>query len=297
MQTIGAIEHNAERALKFDIAEHPIAIQLGGSDPIGLAQSAVLAQHCGFDEINLNLGCPSDRVQSGRFGACLMNDPSVVSDCIAAMKEVVHIPVTAKVRIGIDENDSYDFFSNFSQLLINVKIDKLIVHARKAWLNGLSPKQNRTIPPVQYEYVYQFKKENPYIPLVINGNIGSLEEVKNHLDIVDGVMLGRLACNDPYAIATIHHGLYPDVPLPSRVQLLQQYQSYFHEQSSLGVPLSLLFKAILNLAHGLPNAKCWKNVLVEYLKNKQAVQMTHLIEIMHQLESYNHGILEQSLVN
>lgn len=297
MQTIGAIEHNVKRALQFDDSEHPIALQLGGSDPLALAKCASTAAHAGFDEVNLNLGCPSDRVQSGRFGACLMKDPKLVSQCISAIKKKVSIPVSAKIRIGIDNDDSYQYFSAFAQVLIDSKVDKLIIHARKAWLNGLSPKQNRTVPPIQYDYVYQLKKDYPSLPIVINGNIQLVNAVINHLTKVDGVMLGRLACSAPYTLANIHNVLYPDIPTPSRAALLQKYQGYFEEQRSSGVPLSLLFKAIFNLAHGLANAKVWKALLMTYLNNKQPVQMNHLIDVMYQLELDNHGILEQSLVN
>ncbi|HAT9648893.1 TPA: tRNA dihydrouridine(20/20a) synthase DusA, partial [Legionella pneumophila subsp. pneumophila] len=186
MQTTGAVQNNPDRALYFNSVEHPIAIQLGGADKSALVKCAIIAEQKGFNEINLNLGCPSDKVQAGRFGACLMKEPEHVADCIRAIKQVVGIPVTAKTRIGIDNQDSYEFFRSFSLHLVEAGCDKLIIHARKAWLNGLNPKQNRTIPPVNYDYVYELKKEIPHIFITINGNILTVEEINSHLKHVDG---------------------------------------------------------------------------------------------------------------
>jgi tRNA-dihydrouridine synthase A len=263
MQTPGAIQHNPERALGFNTIEHPIALQLGGADRAALVSCARIAEAQGYDEINLNLGCPSDRVQAGRFGACLMAEPQAVADCIKAMKDAVRIPVTAKTRIGIDHQDSYEFFSDFVQSLVEAGCDKLIVHARKAWLHGLNPKQNRTIPPLHYEYVYQIKQAFPSIPVVINGNIQTLDAIQTHLMQTDGVMLGRLACNNPYAIAEMHHHLYPNTPLSDRATTLKCYLDYAADAFTQGVPMSLLLKPIFNLAHGLPGAKAWKAQLMQ----------------------------------
>lgn len=262
MQTYGAMTNNPARALGFNEIEKPLALQVGGSDKAELIKCAKLAQEYGFSEINLNLGCPSDRVQAGRFGACLMAEPQHVAECIAAMKQVVDIPVTAKLRIGIDQQDSYAFFSSFAEQLIGVGCDKLIVHARKAWLHGLSPKQNRTIPPLHYDYVYKIKEAYPEVPIVINGNIASTEEVVLHLQHVDGVMLGRLACQNPYAIAIIHHALYPHIPQPDRNTVLKEYIAYAQSVFNQGVSLSLLLKPIFNYAHGLPGARAWKTELM-----------------------------------
>ncbi len=263
MQTAGAIEYNPARALDcYFPLEHPLALQLGGSDISALVRCAQQAEAHGFAEVNLNLGCPSDRVQAGRFGACLMAEPLHVAECISAMKQAVNIPITAKTRIGIDEQDSYDYFASFARALVDAGCDKLIVHARKAWLKGLSPKQNRTVPPLHYDYVYQIKKEYPTLPIVINGNIQTLDETNQHLQSVDGVMLGRLACQNPYQIAVIHHALHPEVPLPSRETVLQQYVDYV---LSLGQPrtgIGHLIKPILNLTHGLPGSKAWREQLV-----------------------------------
>jgi tRNA-dihydrouridine synthase A len=268
MLTSGAILHNPARTLDFNEMEHPIAMQLGGSDKHALAKAASSAEQAGYDEINLNLGCPSDKVQAGHFGACLMNEPQRVVKCIEAIRQAVSIPVTAKTRIGIDNQDSYEFFSDFARRLIDAGCQKLVVHARKAWLNGLSPKQNRTIPPVQYDYVYRFKKEFPHIPIVINGNIVSEEQINEHLNQVDGVMLGRLACDNPYKIAMIHQHLYPEVPILSRNELVSQYVPYVLEQQAKGVSLSLLIKPLFNLSFGLPGASQWKKQLMAVLQTK-----------------------------
>lgn len=269
MQTPEAIQHNPQRTLAFDPIENPIALQLGGSDIKKLVEATKIGEQHGFSEINLNLGCPSDRVQSGRFGACLMLEPNHVADCIQAMKGAVKIPVTAKTRIGIDHQDSYAFFSDFAHHLVNAGADKLIIHARKAWLKGLSPKQNRTVPPVHYESVYQLKNELPHIPIIINGNIKTINEIQTHLKQVDGVMLGRLACDNPYAIAEIHHALYPEIPLISRQAALESYIDYLNKIiSKEHISISLLLKPIFNLAHGLPKARYWKQKLLEIQQSK-----------------------------
>jgi tRNA-dihydrouridine synthase A len=269
MQTPGAIFNNPKRALDFHAMESPLAIQLGGADKKALVECAKKAEQQGFSEVNLNLGCPSDRVQSGRFGACLMAEPLRVADCVAAMKEAISIPVTTKTRIGIDEQDSYDFFANFVQNLVQAGSDKLIVHARKAWLHGLNPKQNRTIPPLHYDYVYNIKKTLT-IPVVINGNINELPDIKEHLKQVDGVMLGRLAYQNPYAIAVIHHELYPETPLVKRAEVIKNYVEYAQAQLALNVPISLLLKPIFNITHGLPYARQWKARLMTIQQTKDA---------------------------
>ncbi|MDP3562250.1 MAG: tRNA dihydrouridine(20/20a) synthase DusA [Legionellaceae bacterium] len=277
MQTPGAIKHNPTRALDFHPMETPLALQLGGSDRHELVTAARVAAHHGYNEINLNLGCPSDRVQAGRFGACLMAEPEHVADCIRAMKDAVNIPVTAKTRIGIDHQDNYDFFSTFAHSLIEAGCDKLIVHARKAWLHGLSPKQNRTIPPVQYDYVYKIKQELPDTPIVINGNINTIDDIQTHLKQVDGVMLGRLACNNPYAVALIHHALDPDTPLLSRNDVLQQYLAYINSINYAAVPMSLLLKPLFNMSHGLEGARQWKEQLLSVQQSRSIQELSRII--------------------
>lgn len=261
MQTTGAIENNSTRALQTHPSDKPVALQLGGADKDDLVRSAERAQAAGFVEVNLNLGCPSDRVQAGRFGACLMTEGTHVAACISAMKAAVDIPVTAKTRIGIDLQDSYAFFSEFATQLVDAGCDKLVVHARKAWLKGLSPKQNRSIPPLHYDYVYQFKKEHAHLPIVINGNIQTLNDVQHHLRCVDGVMIGRMACQNPYLMAFIHQYLYPSSILLSRAEVLQRYLDLVLNLP-VQVGLGQLIKPILNLAHGLPGSKAWREQLV-----------------------------------
>lgn len=284
MQTVGAIVNNPSRALAFHPIEHPLALQLGGAEREGLIRCAKIAQDLGFAEINLNLGCPSDRVQAGHFGACLMAEPKKVVDCIAALKASVTIPVTAKTRIGIDSQDSYEFFSAFANELIDAGCDKLIVHARKAWLTGLNPKQNRTIPPLHYDYVYKIKNERPTIPVVINGNIQSVDEIKHHMQFVNGVMLGRLVCNNPYALTEIHHYYYPEIAKPSRQEILTDYLDYAESQLKQGISLSLLLKPIFNMAHGLPGAKKWKAELVTIQQMKNAEGLRKIINQIEQME-------------
>lgn len=291
MQTTGAIKNNPQRALAFIQQEHPIAIQLGGSDIQALAESARAAEETGYDEVNLNLGCPSDKVQAGRFGACLMNEPEHVVACVRAMKQAVTIPVTTKVRIGIDEQDSYEFFRGFALGLIEAGSDKLVVHARKAWLHGLNPKQNRTIPPVHYDYVYRIKEELPHIPVIINGNITSLNDIKEHLNYVDGVMLGRLACDNSYQIALIHHALYPDTPLLKRSELLIRYKQYTLEHYEQGIPLSLLMKPIFTFAHGLPGASQWKKKLMDLVQHKNCLLFDELLCYLQDIEHANEPAL------
>nr|WP_276559013.1 tRNA dihydrouridine(20/20a) synthase DusA [Fluoribacter dumoffii] len=291
MQTTGAIQNNPLRALQYIEMEHPIALQLGGSDPDALALCAQEAERAGYDEININLGCPSDKVQAGRFGACLMKEPKQVSDCIQAMRQAVTIPVTAKTRIGIDHQDSYEFFSDFVHHLLEAGAQKIIVHARKAWLNGLNPKQNRTIPPVNYDYVYRLKDEIPEIPVVINGNILNIEEIKNHLQFVEGVMLGRLACDNPFQIATIHQDLFPDTPKQTRSQVFELYLDYLLEEYSKGASLSLLIKPIFNLAFGLPGASQWKKTLMLILQQKNLAPFQELRDYLQNIEAYAENVV------
>lgn len=287
MQTIGAIMHNRQRALLYHPLEHPLALQLGGADQQALTECAKIAQDSGFAEINLNLGCPSDRVQAGRFGACMMKEPALVADCIAAMKDAVSIPVTAKTRIGLDHDDSYEFFANFARQLALAGCDKLIVHARKAWLKGLNPHQNRTIPPVHYDYAYRIKEELTDIPVVINGNISQINDIMTHLKHVDGVMLGRLACDNPYALAAIHRTLYSCEPIRRRSEIFTDYLYYIEQQFQQNVPLSLLLKPALNLAHGLAGSKKWKHMLTEAQQSKQIQPLKKALVLLQECESFN----------
>nr|WP_255666697.1 MULTISPECIES: tRNA dihydrouridine(20/20a) synthase DusA [unclassified Legionella] len=290
MQTTGAIQNNPLRSLQFNVKEHPIALQLGGADPYALAHCVERAEQEGYDEVNINLGCPSNKVQAGRFGACLMKEPKHVAVCIRAMREVATLPITAKIRIGIDHQDSYKFFSDFVHQLLEAGAQKIIVHARKAWLNGLNPKQNRTIPPVNYEYVYRLKEEIPDIPVVMNGNILNIKEIEEHLRYVEGVMLGRLACDNPFQIAVIHQALYPETKMKTRGHVFDVYLNYLFEEYNKGVSLSLLIKPVFNLAFGLPGASQWKKKLMGVLQTKNISLLQELSEYLREVELYAEGL-------
>lgn len=285
MQTIGAILHNKARALDFDPSELPLALQLGGSDKNALADAARLAEIEGYSEVNLNVGCPSDKVQKGQFGACLMATPKIVTDCIKAMKDRVSIPVTVKSRIGIDNQDSYEFFSEFALGMVNAGCDKLIVHARKAWLHGLNPKQNRTIPPLHYDYVYKIKQNLINTPVVINGNILTLQDITTHLNHVDGVMLGRLACQNPYAIALLHHALFNDDVLIKRSEAIEKYFIYIQSVVDSQQKISLLLKPIFNMAYALQGAKAWKTQLMTIISTKSLEKLQDAIDLLKDLET------------
>ncbi len=284
MVTTGAILNHFHQISHIHCSEPPLALQIGGADKKDLVRCVHQVADI-FAEINLNLGCPSDRVQKGHFGACLMKEQALVSDCIKAMKDTTCTPITAKIRIGIDDNDGYDFFYNFAQALIEAGCDKLIIHARKAWLKGLSPKQNRTIPPLHYDYVYRLKQAFPDVPMIINGNITSIEAVQTHLTQVNGVMIGRLACENPYAIAHIHHALYPHKPVVTRTALVTQYLACMQTHHLVDKPLSLILKPIMNMAHGLPNAKYWKKCLLEAQQSKNLALLNQALDWLGHIEN------------
>ena len=273
MITTQAILHgDRDYLLGFDPAEHPLAVQLGGSDPQELAEVARICADYGYDEINLNVGCPSDRVQSGAFGACLMARPDRVADCVQAMKAVVDIPVTVKHRTGIDEQDSWDELVNFCRWQIEGGVDALVIHARKAWLSGLSPKQNRDIPPLQYERVYALKQQFPATEIIINGGIKTLDECKTHLQQVDGVMLGREPYANPYLLAQVDREIFGDEgrPPPTRQQILQRFYPYLQSQLDRGMPLTHVVRHIIGLFHGQPNGRLWRRHLSENAFRKGA---------------------------
>lgn len=265
MITTGALLHgNAKKHLAFDAFEHPVGIQLGGSNPSELAKSSKMAEDFGYDELNLNVGCPSDRVKSGRFGACLMAEPALVADCIAAMQEAVNIPVTVKSRIGIDNLDSYEYLHHFIETVAQGGCRSFIIHARKAWLQGLSPRQNREIPPLHYETVYRIKKDFPHLEVIINGGIHSLEESMPHYEYVDGVMLGRAVCNNPYLLAQVDSKVFGvERHVPSRQELMSLYMEYINRQLKKGVFLKHMSRHILGLYQGLPGARAYRRYLSE----------------------------------
>ncbi|MCB1851593.1 MAG: tRNA dihydrouridine(20/20a) synthase DusA [Gammaproteobacteria bacterium] len=278
MVTTGALLHgNRERLLRFDPSEHPVALQLGGSDPKQLSQSARVGQQWGYDEINLNLGCPSDRVQSGRFGACLMSEPELVVDCIKAMCDSVDIPVTVKQRIGIDHLDSYQLLRDFVGRLSVAGSRTFIVHARKAWLQGLSPKENREIPPLSYATVYQLKRDFPDLEIVINGGITSVDQCQDHLSIVDGVMIGREAYHNPWILAQADALLFgEETALPTRHQVIEKLLPFVESELAAGVPLNRITRHILGLFHGQPGARAWRRYLSTHSYKRDAGASTIL---------------------
>ena len=270
MIPVGALLHgNAERALRFDPAEHPVAIQLGGSDPADLARCARLAERAGYDEVNLNVGCPSPRVQRGSFGAALMARPDLVAECVAAMRNAASIPVTVKTRIGIDDLDSHARLRDFAGVVAGAGCDTLIIHARKAWLSGLSPRQNREIPPLRHDRVYRLKREMPALEIVLNGGITTLEEAETALRRVDGVMLGRAAWHDLWLLAGVDRTLFGDTaPPPERSEVTGRYLAYAERQH--GARLGELVRPLLGLCHGVPGARRWRRTLGELAHRRNA---------------------------
>jgi tRNA-dihydrouridine synthase A len=265
MLTTGAIIHgDRARLLGFDASEHPVALQLGGSDPGDLAVAAQIGEDFGYDEINLNVGCPSDRVQNGRFGACLMAEPSLVADGVAAMKRAVKVPVTVKCRIGIDDQDPELALDTLARQVVAAGAAALIVHARKAWLNGLSPKENRDIPPLDYGRVYRLKAAMPDVPIIINGGIVGIEEAKRHLDHVDGVMLGRAAYHDPWRLLTVDAELFGETsPHAAMKDVFEAMAPYIERQLAQGVRLHSITRHFVGAFHGVPGARAFRRHLAE----------------------------------
>ena len=266
MVVSAALIHGKDRGrfLDFDPAEHPIALQLGGSDPGELARCARMAAAHGYDEVNLNVGCPSARVHSGRFGACLMAEPEVVADCVAAMAAAVSIPVTIKHRIGIDERDSYDQLAGFVQTVAEAGCGTFIVHARKAWLKGLSPKQNREIPPLRYDRVLRLKQDFPGLAFVLNGGLRDPVADHRHLALLDGVMLGREAYHNPGCLAVVDQLYFDDPrPAPTPIEVVERMLPYIERELRAGTPLAGITRHMLGLFHGVPGARAWRRHLSE----------------------------------
>ena len=263
MLTTGAIIHgDRARLMKFDAAEHPVAIQLGGSDPRGLAQCARIAEDFGYDEINLNVGCPSDRVQEGRFGACLMAEPGLVGDCVAAMKTAVRAPVTVKCRIGIDDQDSEAALEAFARTVKAAGVDALIVHARKAWLSGLSPRQNRDVPPLDYERVFRLKAAHAELPVILNGGIGSIEQAQALLGRVDGVMMGRAAYQEPWRLLAVDPLLFAAAPaFASQRAAVEAFIPYVAREVAAGTRLHAMTRHMHGLFRGMPGARAFRRHL------------------------------------
>jgi len=263
MITTGALIHGQrDRLLRFDQGEHPVALQIGGSEPDDLARAAAWGEQAGYDEINLNCGCPSERVQRGAFGACLMAEPDLVADCVRAMREVVEVPVTVKHRIGLDRDESYDFVVRFVDRVAQAGCNVFIVHARNAWLQGLSPKEYREVPPLRYETVYRLKRDFPSLTIVINGGLRSHEEALRQLDHVDGVMLGRAACDDPWLLARVDSRFYGAAdPIDDRLQVLEAIRPFLAQQVVEGVSARAVLRHVMGLFNGLPGARAWRRTL------------------------------------
>lgn len=267
---------NSERLLRFDDSEHPVACQLGGSNPMQLGNAAKLVAQYGYDEINLNVGCPSDRVQQGEFGACLMAQPQKVAECVAALRAGCDLPVTIKTRIGIDHNDSLDFLLDFVGPQIEQGVTTVILHARKAWLSGLSPKQNREIPPLDYARAYQLKQHFPAAQIILNGGLADLASIKPHLAVLDGVMVGRACYQHPTRFINLDQQLF-NTSQPSRTlwEIIALYQGYMQQQLQKGVRLHTMTRHLLNLFQDQPGARRWRRHLSE-----QAPKRPHDIQVV-----------------
>lgn len=262
------------RLLDYNAAEHPLVLQLGGSDAIEMSECADIAQKWGYDGVNINVGCPSERVLSGSFGACLMKEPVLVGACVEKMMEECNIPVTVKCRIGVDEMESYAQLSDFIKCIADSGCQQFIVHARKAWLQGLSPKENRTIPPLNYPWVYQLKRDFPALTICINGGVQNVMEVEQHLSQVDGVMLGRVAYQQPYLLSEIDHQFYSEnKSIIIRENVLIKYMKYIQNECEKGVPIRSMTRHILGLYHGEKNAKLFRRLL-----SGKTVELSHLDE-------------------
>ncbi|MGB1111403.1 MAG: tRNA dihydrouridine(20/20a) synthase DusA [Gammaproteobacteria bacterium] len=271
MVTTGAILHGDQhRHLWFNEEEHPVALQLGGSDPHALADCARIADGYGYDEVNLNVGCPSDRVQEGRFGACLMKEPGLVADCVAAMRAATALPVTVKHRVGVDDQDGFDDLCRFIEVVREAGCRSFIVHARKAWLSGLSPKQNREVPPLRYDMIRQVRETFPDIELIVNGGIKGSSLAKDLLEFSDGVMIGREAYHHPYILVDMERVLFGSSEGPTRFEVIQAMRPYVEDQLAKGVRLQSITRHILGLFQGQPGARHWRRHLSEWAHRKGA---------------------------
>jgi tRNA-dihydrouridine synthase A len=276
MVTTGAIIYGKGDYLGFNNEEHPVALQLGGSDPDAMAECAMRAESLGYDEVNINVGCPSDRVKNGRFGACLMAEPETVASCVAAMQAQVSIPVTVKCRIGIDDMDEYEDLSKFVESVSSAGCDTFIIHARKAWLQGLSPKQNREVPPLCYPRVYLLKEQFPHLTLTINGGIKNFEQAEQHLQYVDGVMIGREVYANPYMLVNADSRFFCDHhPVPSREQVIIAMDNYTQRQVEMGAREWHIARHMLGLFQGQPGGRVWRRYLSQNGTGKNPQQ--HLL--------------------
>ncbi len=292
MVTTGALLHgDAERFLRFDKSEHPVVLQLGGSDADALARCAEMGQARGYDEINLNCGCPSDRVQNGRFGACLMKEPDHVTNCISAMIGAVDIPVTVKCRIGIDDQDDFEFLDQFVGKIADKGCKIFIIHARKAWLKGLSPKENREKPPLMYDRAAEIKQKYPDLEIILNGGITDIETIKNQLKVFDGLMIGREAYSNPYFLAEIERKIFGNHSIQGREKIARAMADYAAKQrEEHGTPVKSITRHILGLFHHQPGAKIWKRAL-STLPYQDGANETVILEA---LELRNEAIKESA---
>ncbi len=265
MVTALAIRHgDRQRLLGFSPAEHPVALQIGGSEPKLLAEAAKWGEDYGYREINLNVGCPSDRVQNGRFGACLMAEPDLVRDCVGEMRNAVNIPVTVKCRIGIDDQDEEEDFTRFIETVMQSGTTTFIIHARKAWLKGLSPKENREVPPLNHDRVYRLKRRHPELNIIVNGGIENINQTQHHLVHVDGVMMGRAAYNTPWLLHEVDHRIFGEPAQDmSPLDVVERMKPYIAGQLAQGVWLQNITRHMLGLFHGLPGGRLWRRVLSE----------------------------------
>ena len=280
MVVSNAVLHgDRQRLLAFDAFEQPVAIQLGGSDPVELAIASRLVANWGYKEINLNVGCPSDRVQQGRFGACLMREPALVAACINAMREQVALPITVKTRIGVDHDDSYAFLRDFIAQVATAGCTTFIIHARKAWLKGLSPKQNRSLPPLCYERLIQLKTDFPHLEFILNGGITSIAQIQQWLPQCDGIMVGRTAYENPAFLVACEQALFDPNYTVDLHQIVEHYVDYMSQQD--GVPIAVLIKPLLGLWHGYPGARAWRRCLTEGARSRNATPKLVLQAVAH----------------
>ena len=274
MIATGALIHgNCDYQLDFNKEEHPVAVQFGGSSPLELSKCSIMAEKKGYDEINLNIGCPSERVQKGNFGVCLMLEPELVAKCVRQMRKSVDIPITVKCRTGVDDNDDYLFLKSFIDIVKDSGIKTFIIHARKGILKGLSPRQNRNIPPLNYEKVYSIKNDFPNLEIIINGGIKSISETKNHLNYVDGVMLGRAAYDNPFMLSEIDSEIYSNAKTDiSRKDLLSEYLDYVHLMTEKGYDPKIMLKHVFGLKKGEKDAKRFRVKVTEVMRSPSLVE-------------------------
>ena len=287
--TKSAIHGDREKILGFRNEEHPVALQVGGSDKNELAEVAKLAEEYGYKEINLNLGCPSKKVQKNSFGACLMKDPNLVADCLNKMVNACKIPVTAKTRIGVDDIEDFDYLNNFINRIREAGCKTIILHARKAILKGLTPKQNLSIPKLNYERVYEIKRENPDLEIIINGGIANIEDIKKHLKICDGVMIGRAIYQNPYFLSEIEKEIFNTNIIPSREDIAKEILKYLEEEIKLGTKVNHVMRHTVGLYHGQPGSKDWKRYLSENMmaRDSDFQKAKHIMTIVQNNEKAN----------